>query len=357
MTSIDLGKSDKLLNLLDRRLRIVFYLEPLNFKSERKKFFRLKNYNPQFRYPQLAFSLDKTKRLLNKIKTDQTALGLIFAAKKQEFAKMLLLLKNIGRAKKFSQASILLYGQPQKSICQKAESIIAKTKQPDNSISPKETALDQDLKKIFDKIFKQLDLNWQTKIIKTLLSRLSTQYYGHSVKIKKGIQLNKKEVKCLINHELIHILRHENGRRQPYKIFSSGLANYLVWEEGLACYNESRVDGCFNQRLWSFALRTLAVNHAQEHSFYKTYHQLTKYGALPETAWQITTRVKRGLKNTALPGAFTKDHLYLQGYFLVKEYLQKGKPLNDLMMGKISPGDLKLIKKIPAMKEARYVLE
>ena len=106
-----------------------------------------------------------------------------------------------------------------------------------------------------------------------------------------------------------------------------------------------------------FAIRVLAVYLAQKYSFCQTYNQLIQRHIKPEVAWATTMRAKRGLVNTTLAGAFTKDHLYLKGYLMVKKYIENGKSLNKLMLGKISPQDLKLIKKISNIKKPKYVLK
>ncbi len=54
-----------------------------------------------------------------------------------------------------------------------------------------------------------------------------------------------------------------------------------------------------------------------------------------EDAFTLTLRVKRGLGDTSKPGAFTKDYLYLDGYYHVKEYVRKGGSLHALYTGKI----------------------
>lgn len=355
MTLPDWDKNDKVVSLLDRRLRVLFRLQPANLKGEQKKFCRLKNYNPQFRYPHLTESLKNTNQLIKQIQINVSPLGQIFYLKKQEFIKILSLLQNIGQDKKFCQASIELFQKPSPNLIRQAKSIIKHAITAYQSPYC-EMLTDTEIQNCFNQIFNQLNLPWQAKIIKTLLAQLTTQYFGRKIKIKKGIKLNKEEIKCLINHELVHIFRYENGCLQPYKIFSSGLANYLVWEEGLACYHESLQD-CFSQRLCLFAARVLAAHLAQRYSFCQTYQKLIQHNLLPEIAWTTTMRAKRGLKNTALPGAFTKDHLYLKGYLSVKKYLKTGKSLNQLMIGKISAQDLNLIKKIPNIKKPKYVLK
>jgi len=78
--------------------------------------------------------------------------------------------------------------------------------------------------------------------------------------------------------------------------------------------------------------------------------------ASPQLAWQTTLRVKRGLTDTGRAGAFTKEHLYLFGYYFIQDYLKQNNKINDLMIGKISPQDLPLIRQLPDIKPAKYIL-
>ncbi len=41
----------------------------------------------------------------------------------------------------------------------------------------------------------------------------------------------------MLRHEIdCHVLRSENGKQQPFKIFNYGFPNYLETEEGYAIY-------------------------------------------------------------------------------------------------------------------------
>ena len=56
-----------------------------------------------------------------------------------------------------------------------------------------------------------------------------------------------------------------------------------------------------------------------------------KYNLGTNNAYVITKRVKRGLKDTALPGGYIKDHLYFQGREKVINYLNEGNKLKPLL--------------------------
>lgn len=82
------------------------------------------------------------------------------------------------------------------------------------------------------------------------------------------------------------------------------------------------------------ALRVLAIDAALRLSFYDTYQQLLPY-VTKGAAYNITQRVKRGLEDTAQPGGYTKDFVYLSGRQAVREYADAGGSLELLFVGKI----------------------
>jgi len=352
---MDYHAADKILAQLDRKLRIIFLLQPTNTMTEQRKFLQQLNYNPQFRYPKPKIDFDQIKNQLKQIKTNPSSFGLILNNKRRELLNALFLLQNLGHASSFTKQSIALYGQPSTNLILAAQKIVKNTSTHSSQHTEQELVNAIEFKQLFDRTLSQLKLNWHTQINQKIIARVTTMYYGRKIKIKQSLKTNYDETKCLIQHELIHILRNENGRHQPYKIFASGMAGYLSTEEGIACYQESKLP-YFSKRLWLFSLRTLAVANALEKSFSQTYESLIRYGATPQLAWQTTLRVKRGLSDTGRVGAFTKDYLYLFGYYFIQDYLKQNGKINELMIGKISPQDLSSIHQLPNIKTAKYIL-
>ena len=141
-------------------------------------------------------------------------------------------------------------------------------------------------------------------------------------------------------------MRYENGKQQPYNIFSMGLTNYLGTEEGLAVVNEELNHCLTRATLKTYAARVIAVHKALKCTFRETYNYLVKYLG-KENAFEVTLRAKRGIGNTFFPGAFTKDHLYLKGYIEVKKYLNNGGELRKLYYGKIGVKDIPIVETVP----------
>ena len=63
-------------------------------------------------------------------------------------------------------------------------------------------------------------------------------------------------------------------------------------------------------------------------------------------AYYLTSRVFRG-------GGFTKDHLYLRGFRLILKHYHEGKPLDNLLIGKMS---LKYLPVLDEMVQRRFLL-
>ena len=76
-------------------------------------------------------------------------------------------------------------------------------------------------------------------IEKEIGSRFSVKW--DSLLIKNGSLVWKREIRSVVAHEIeTHYLRKINGLKSKYSIFSVGTADYLITEEWLAIYNQSK---------------------------------------------------------------------------------------------------------------------
>ncbi|GHV21287.1 hypothetical protein FACS189428_1470 [Clostridia bacterium] len=98
----------------------------------------------------------------------------------------------------------------------------------------------QQVKEKIEKRLNELEI-FDVEIIENsaTLSRISiTMGEEIKVNISQGVEFREKEVEGIIAHEIdTHLLRYLNGKKSGWKIFSSGTANYLRDEEGLAIYH------------------------------------------------------------------------------------------------------------------------
>ncbi|HCC93341.1 MAG TPA: flavohemoglobin expression-modulating QEGLA motif protein, partial [Flavobacteriaceae bacterium] len=115
------------------------------------------------------------------------------------------------------------------------------------------------------------------------------------------------------------------------KIFSIGLPVNTLTQEGLAILSEYYSDSINHSRLRELGLRVMAVHMLTNgKSFNETFMTLMEeYKMQPEDAFYLTTRVYRG-------GGFTKDALYLKGLKTILNYVDQGRSLDNLLIGKTS---------------------
>jgi len=108
--------------------------------------------------------------------------------------------------------------------------------------------------------------------------------------------------------------------------------------------------------LKSYAARVLAVETALNKSFRETYKFLE--GLFDkEKAWDLAVRVKRGIKDTSKPGAFTKDIIYLKGFYEVNDFIKNQSGLHLLHYGKIGIQHALLIPSIEGLNNPFLVLK
>jgi uncharacterized protein (TIGR02421 family) len=149
-------------------------------------------------------------------------------------------------------------------------------------------------------------------------------------------RMDPRRVEALVQHEVgTHIVTELNGREQPLRVLSTGLAGYEQTQEGLAVLAEHLVGGLTPERLALLAARVLTVRHIIEDvSFADSVDELvTEHGFAPRPAFDIVTRVRRG-------GGLLKDAVYLRGLGTVMAHLRGGGRLDALLVGKVALPDV-----------------
>lgn len=149
-------------------------------------------------------------------------------------------------------------------------------------------------------------------------------------------------VDALIQHEVgTHVLTYYNGKAQPFRQLSAGLAGYEALQEGLAVLSEYLVDGLSRPRLRLLAARVVAARLMTDGAtFVDCYRTLNRdHGLEQNTAYSVTMRVYRG-------GGLTKDAVYLRGLNRLLGYLNDGGEMEPLYLGKIATEHVPLIKEL-----------
>ncbi|MFT4326895.1 MAG: tyrosine/phenylalanine carboxypeptidase domain-containing protein, partial [Candidatus Woesearchaeota archaeon] len=270
----------------------------------------------------------------------------VYTKKIKEFILKMKLLDAIGDDS-FAEISEKLYGYPDKDLVKKAYSLLYLP------LSPVETSIDiKDAKKIMQNQLSALHIDWKVYARK-MLARASIYPEKKEVRLNSTVSFSENTIKRLAVHEIgTHAVRAMNARTQPLRIFKN-FPSYIVTEEGLAVFNEHITGLLDNDSIRKYAGRVVAVDYAKTHTFYETFDYLCTFFD-KDTAFYITLRVKRGLKDTNSLGAYTKDFVYLKGYFDVKHFAQKN-PLKILYYGKVPLEYVSLVKKIePELSKIAY---
>ncbi len=339
-------KIDQQLIEIDNKIKLLYYLRPLNLTEEKEKFFKTPNYNPQFVYPRIKFDSLELIQELNKILLDHSPLGSIFRLKSQEIHRKIELLESIDEAN-FTKVSIQLFGSPNEEEIKTCLELIKTAEREEKKLEYNA----EQAKLKFEEAFKKYHLHDWKVVLKEKMVADCVAGKTNRLFIKSDSNFSEERIKSLIVHEIeTHILTAENGKFQPYDIFRKGLANYLITQEGMAMYNvEQQMQIPFYQNTRALT-HVIAIDKAMNTSFAETFHYLQSLNIPKEQAFRSCIKAKRGFSDTSKKGAFTKDYIYFKGYKQVKEFVQNGGDIRDLYVGKINISDLETVKKIPEIK-------
>jgi hypothetical protein len=157
------------------------------------------------------------------------------------------------------------------------------------------------------------------------------------IKLRTNATFHRDSVIGLIYHEIgTHALRRINYEKQPWfkKKKQFGMTHsYLRTEEGLATLHALLPRNYVSA--YSTALRYLAVDYAQSHSFSQLWKFLGPYIQDMETRWMVTLRQYRGAENTAQQAGASKDLVYFEGFVETWKWLSKNNwDLPSLYLGK-----------------------
>lgn len=132
-------------------------------------------------------------------------------------------------------------------------------------------------------------------------------------------------VQGICDHEVgTHLLRMMNdehqvwhGIRDRYK-----LANPWTTEEGFATLNTYQ--SMPTKLMYPQALRYYAVCRGAQCGFVELFHELMGHTQnQPKRCWQMCCRIKRGMIDTSLPGAFYLDQAYFKGAVEILRHLDE----------------------------------
>ncbi|MBW2992424.1 flavohemoglobin expression-modulating QEGLA motif protein [Candidatus Woesearchaeota archaeon] len=345
---MDYNEIDNKIAEISKKVKVLSAIKPVNLNEERNRFIEDNTHNPIFEYRELSFDPDEVRKELQDIKFDNSVICRILKAKKEEILNEINLCESIGK-ENFTEMSIIRHGKPDSEVISKATQELQGAE-----FEKEEYIIDTSkAKEILEARFEQYGLDWKVKL-KDVLPTEVTAGKENSVLLRKGILASKQRMMTMIRHEIdCHILKAENGKFQPYKIFNRGFPNYLETEEGQGIYMANQL-GLKTRKIFFPQMRVILTDIALKGSFSDMAKETKKYGFRDEEILNLCCRIKRGLKDTSKPGAYTKDAIYYPGALMVEEFLKKN-PIEELYYGKIALEFLEDIKKIEGLQKPKFL--
>lgn len=303
--------------------------------------------NPVFHYRPLPIDPDLVKRALFNLPIEEVedpTIAFLLRDKRKEIDHMLDMMAE--REKKgFLLSSIQVFGNVDLELLETAKAILI-------AIKPVKKKKEAIIEKISALEFAQMaedELQWlklQDERVDTTV-RVRDDVEGIMVSrgtlnINENFSVNKDRAFSLLQHEVgTHVVTYYNGKAQPLKLFYIGVPGYEELQEGLAVLAEYLTGGLTSSRMRTIAARVIAVDYmVKGKTFIDTFRLLMdRYHFTERSAFFITTRVYRG-------GGLTKDAVYLKGLLNVIKYIQEGKDLSQLLIGKIRQDYLPYVQEL-----------
>lgn len=330
-------EADKTLYNICKKFDLLTLICPTNLQNEKEKFFAQKNYNPQFTYSIQQKTLDKLESEIQNMYIEKTTWRFFLLEEVRE--KLLLeigLLRSVGvDLQEFLQINETIffdsYDLSDESILEMSEGDLNVSV----SFNSEELLSVEEIRAKFDEFLQKRKINWKVLVSDEIIPLIYVKNRERTIVLKQNLELSEFQVKRLIAHEIeTHVYRSLNGKNL-FQMASLGLKNYEKTEEGLAAYNESLIYPRNKDFLERFIWRYRAILFANKHSFCDLFEYLSKNCKMAsEDVWNLAVRTKRGINDTSQKGAFLKDRIYLQGYYLVKDVQEEDR--RNLYKGKFS---------------------
>lgn len=240
------------------------------------------------------------------------------------------------------------YGSPTEDLIARAEEALAGP--AGTAADVREATIDAvGLAGIVERVLVRLGVDGWTAVVRDHMSaRMAVASAAREVRIRADATVTPTQLRGLVVHEVgTHVLRADDGARQPLQMLARGLPGYLETEEGLATHHEAQVDPR-PARLRTFALRVLAADAALHGGIADVMARLTDHTS-PAAAFPIALRAKRGMADLTIPGSPLKDVVYLRGLLSVGAHLAANPDDHALLMaGKLGLGDLDTARALQA---------
>ena len=344
-------KYDERIAEIEKEIDIFKYINPINSKEEKGKFlseYEAGNYyNPQFKYEKFNPNIDELYDELSVIKqnfeNDDRSILAPYYLKNIEKTMLMVDLFKDRTTPNFGEEISNLYGKPSNRLLKEAKSNLLKYKSVDEY---EETLTPKEVLEIFKIEMEKYGFKWNFEILSSASAKLSVNASLNKIKINASEKFSENNIKKYIYHEIkTHVFRAENGKMQPFLIFKNGFPDYISTEEGLALNIEDRNGLLKPIDIKRYSARVIAANYSTKSSFYDVFDKLINYFP-PAVAFTIVQRVKRGIIDTGIPGGYTKDFVYMDGFQKVGSFLKEGNSIEILFTGKIGLDDVDLVQEL-----------
>jgi uncharacterized protein (TIGR02421 family) len=342
----ELFRVDEQLAEIESSYDMLLTISPMNSGDEWRRF-RAAKYerSPDFNYRLLPFDPDLLKRRLYNLELDDIAdpaMAFLLRDKRDQLDRQITMLSERNTAD-FLYSSMRLYGAVDDVLLDIAREVLSTVTVPvydddRDSVTAEEFArraraeIDQYREACPDMA---ADVQVRPDLIGLLVSR-------GNLLIGDSLRLRPHRVDALLQHEVgTHVLTFYNGRSQPLRQLSTGLADYDELQEGIAVFTEYLAGGLDATRLRVLAARVIAGHSVEQRAtFIETFRLLThQYGLMAGSAFDIAERVHAS-------GGFTRDVIYLRGVMQLLEYIRDGGELEPLYIGKIAAKHIEIIAEL-----------
>ena len=329
-------KIDKQLYSLMKKFELLTFVNPVNVKSEKNKFFRNKcTTNPKFKYRPIninPFELRRKLHLIDPNKIEDITIRNLYESVITGCIDKINMLATLG-TDKFYYNSLRYFGRPSVQDLRNAKYILHLPNIKGEAKKARHFGVER-AKEYFDAAFEKYGFKGKIRVDKKQVSSVMVVNSKKMVVLRDGAKFSKNELEYLTEHEIgVHMLTTMNANNNKLKVFSVGLPVNTKTGEGMAVLSEYLSGNFTMARLRELALRVIAVDALCNGLDFKGCYALLngRYKMDDVAAFNLTVRVYRG-------GGFTKDYLYLKGFSEFFKFWEKGGDLTPLLVGKTSIG-------------------
>jgi len=332
--SQSIQKVDGQIYRLLKSFELLTYVNPINAKSEKERFFKSKfTVNPNFRYKPIKinpYELTKKLHAIDTTKIEDITIRHLYESVITGAIDKINLLSSIG-TDKFLYNSLRYFGRPDKVDIRNAEYVLLLPEIKEENIKAVRFGVDK-AKKIFEDSFADYGFKGKIRVDKKVLSTVMVLNSTKTVVLKDGATFTQNELQYLAEHEIgVHMVTTMNAANNKLKVFGVGLPINTRTGEGMAVLAEYLSGNFTMNRLRQLALRVIAVDlMCNGADFKECFNTIVKNHKVEvNRAYNLVTRVYRG-------GGFTKDYLYLNGFSKLLKFWQDDNDLTPLLVGKTS---------------------